>query len=389
MESARFFFPTTICFGPGAIAELPVRLERMHIRKPLLVTDNGLTGTDAFVAASAVLEESKTPYVLFSDVHPNPSITDVEAAVAVSKENGCDGVIGLGGGSAIDAAKVVPVRLTHDEPLKTFDIETGGNARIKGPLPPMIAVPTTAGTGSEVGRCSVITDPQTNKKFLVCHQLMMPSCAILDPELTVGLPPHLTAATGMDAFTHNLEALTVDMFHPMCDAIALKGIEFVVEYLEHAVKNPADIEARGHMLMAAMMGAVAFQKDLGAAHSMAHPLSTLCDVHHGLANAICLGPVMRFNRDAAAKKYAAVARCFDIDTGGLSDIEAADKAIEAVEKLIRNIGLPASLAEVGVTEEDLPALAAQAAGDVCHRTNPRPCSEEDFLTLYRHALGKG
>jgi alcohol dehydrogenase class IV len=358
------------------------------VAKPLLVTDGDLTKTEAFSAVTAVLEKSRTPYALFSGVHPNPLIEDVEQAVEAYKANACDGVIGLGGGSALDAAKVVPVGVTNDAPLTSFDVETGGNANIKGPLPAMIAIPTTAGTGSEVGRCSVITDPKPNRKFLVCHQEMMPRRAILDPELTMGLPAHLTAATGMDAFTHNLEAFTVDMFHPMCDAIALKGIEFVVASLERAVTNPTDLEARGHMMLAAMMGAIAFQKDLGAAHSMAHPLSTLCGVHHGLANAICLPPVMRFNRKDAAAKYAMTARCFGIDTRDLSDDEAAGKAIEAVERLIQNVGIPDSLAAVGVKEEHLPMLAKQAFGDICHKTNPRPCSEEDFLSLYREALKK-
>lgn len=387
-QVVRFSFPTTILYGPGAVRQLPLCLDEVGIERPLLVTDRDLAKTEAFTAVETVLEKSKTPWSLFSDVHPNPLIGDVEAAVDVCKKNECDGLIALGGGSAIDAAKVVPVRLMNEPPLTTYNVETGGNARIRGPLPPVIAIPTTAGTGSEVGRCSVITDPQPNRKFLVCHQEMMPRRAILDPELTVGLPAHLTAATGMDAFTHNLEALTVDMFHPMCDAIALKGIEFVIKYLERAVKNPKDIEARGHMMLAAMMGAIAFQKDLGAAHSMAHPLSTLCDVHHGLANAICLVPVMKFNRDAAAGKYAAVARCFGIDTNGLSDAHAADKAIEAVKGLIRSIGIPASLGEAGVKEEQLPLLAKQAFRDICHKTNPRPCSEQDFLMLYQEAFNQ-
>jgi alcohol dehydrogenase class IV len=190
----------------------------------------------------------------------------------------------------------------------------------------------------------------------------------------------------MDALTHNLEALTVDAFHPMCDAIALKGIEYVARYLERAVKNPTDIEARGHMMIAAMMGAVAFQKDLGAAHSMAHPLSTLSGVQHGLANAICLIPVMKFNRDACASKYAKVAQCFGIDVSGLSELEAADEAIEAVAELNRRIGIPKSLAEVGVKEEQLSSLAKSAFTDICHRTNPRPCAKEDFLTLFRQAF---
>jgi 4-hydroxybutyrate dehydrogenase len=385
-EVVRFSFPTIICYGPGAVRQAPLCLEEVEVGKPLLVTDNGLTKTEAFAIVEKTLDQAGVSYVVFSGVHPNPAIDDVEMALKVYRDNDCDGVVGLGGGSALDAAKVLRVRVANEGPLTRYNVETGGNTTIRTPLPPMVAIPTTAGTGSEVGRCSVITDPDANRKFLVCHQEMMPRRAILDPVLTVGLPAHLTAATGMDAFTHNLEALTVDAFHPMCDAIALKGIEYVAQYLERAVKNPADIEARGHMLIAAMMGAVAFQKDLGAAHSMAHPLSTLSGVQHGLANAICLIPVMKFNREACAAKYARVAQCFGIDVCGLSELEAADKAIEAVADLNRRIGIPRTLSEVGVKEKQLSALAKSALADTCHRTNPRPCSEQDFLTLFRQAF---
>lgn len=387
-EVVRFSFPTIIYYGPGSVRRLPSYLKEAGMGRPLLVTDNGLPGTQAFDKVENVLRKSGTPYALFSGVQPNPAIKDVEAALEVYRDGNCDGVIGLGGGSALDAAKVLPVIIVNDGPLTKYNVETGGNAAIRTPLPPMIAIPTTAGTGSEVGRCSVITDPQADKKFLVCHQEMMPRRAVLDPELTIGLPAHLTAATGMDAFVHNLEALTVETFHPMCDAIALRGIEYVARYLEKAVKNPTDMQARGYMMIAAMMGAVAFQKDLGAAHSMAHPLSTLCGVHHGLANAICLIPVMRFNRERCAAKYAQVARGFGIDVSGLSDLEAADKAIEAIADLNRRIGIPGSLAQVGVTSEQLPALAKKARADICHNTNPRPCSEQDFLKLYQEAFGQ-
>ncbi len=387
-EIVRFSFPTIVLYGPGAAKQLPLCLDEVRMKKPLLVTDSDLTRTEAFTIVEGVLTEARVPHALFSGVHPNPATDDVERALEVYRANSCDGVIGLGGGSALDAAKVIPVRAANDGPLMRYDVATGGNATIRTPLAPMISIPTTAGTGSEVGRCSVITDPQANRKFLVCHQEMMPRRAILDPVLTVGLPARLTAATGMDAFVHNLEALTVDAFHPMCDAIALKGMEFVARYLERAVKKPTDLQARGYMMIAAMMGAVAFQKDLGAAHSMAHPLSTLCGVQHGLANAICLVPVMKFNREVSAAKYAKVAECFGIDVRGLSELEAADKAIEAIADLNRRIGIPRSLAQVGVTEDQLSLLARAAVADGCHKTNPRPCREQDFLMLYRQALGR-
>ena len=388
VDISIFSFPTTVCFGPAAIKDLAENLKEIGISKPLLVTDNGLIKTDAFKSVEKVLKDNGVSYVIFSDINPNPFIEDVEKAAEAYKANNCNGVIGLGGGSALDAAKIVPVEVCNPGPLTKYNIETGGNANIKGPLPPVIAVPTTAGTGSEVGRCSVITDPIAGKKFLVCHPQMMPRIAVLDPELTVGLPPILTASTGMDAFVHNLEAFTVDMFPAMCDAIALKGIEYVAKYLERAVKTPSDIEARGHMMIAAMMGAVAFQKDLGAAHSLAHPLSTECGVQHGLANAVCIIPVMEFNKEVVADKYAKVAGCFEIDTRGLSNIEAADKAIEAVDSLGRRIGIPSSLAQVGVKEEQLPLLAKKAFEDSCHLTNPKPCTQKDLLMLYEQAFAR-
>ena len=384
----RFSFPTTIVFGPGAAKQLPECLKEVGISRPLLVTDAGLKEIDVFSTVQQVLTSASVPFGVFADVHPNPLIADVEKALQVYRAEDCDGVIGLGGGSPLDAAKVVPVLAANKGPLTRYDIMGGGNMRIKGPLPPMIAIPTTAGTGSEVGRCSVITNAAQGRKFFICHPEMMPARAILDPELTVGLPAVLTAGTGMDALTHNIEALVVDMFHPMCDAIALKGIELVARNLEEAVKNPTDIAARGNMMAAAMMGAVAFQKDLGAAHSLAHPLSTECNVQHGLANAICLVPVMRFNRKVAAAQYAKVAQCFGVNTSGMSDLEAADKAIEAVINLNDSIKIPSSLADAGVKKEQLEMLAKKAFEDPCHGSNPRPCTEQDLLKLYKEAFAR-
>jgi alcohol dehydrogenase class IV len=214
----------------------------------------------------------------------------------------------------------------------------------------------------------------------------MAEMAILDPELTVGLPPHLTAATGMDAMTHAVEALVCPVFHPMCDAIALEAIRIVWHYLPRAYCDGADLEARGMMQMAAAMGAVAFQKDLGAAHSLSHPLSSEFGIQHGLANAICLVPVMKFNKEVSAAQYARVAQCFGINTFGMSDLEAADTAIEALADLNERIGIPKSLDEVGIGEDQLCMLAKKAFEDPCHGSNPRPCTEQDLLMLYREAF---
>ncbi|MEN8210399.1 MAG: iron-containing alcohol dehydrogenase, partial [Thermodesulfobacteriota bacterium] len=251
---SRFAFPTTIYFGAGTINNLPEYIQDTKITKPLLVTDPGMLDTDVFPKVEKVLKDAGIEFSVFSRVNPNPLDSDISHAVKVFKQADCDGLIGLGGGSALDASKVVQVIAAHGGIVNDYDISTGGNQNIKGPLVPMIAIPTTAGTGSEVGSCSVITSVEQGRKFLVCSPLLIPSIALLDPELTTGLPAALTAGTGMDAFTHCIEALTVKDFHPMCDAIALKGIEFVAKYLKTAVKNPGDIEARGYMQLAAMMG---------------------------------------------------------------------------------------------------------------------------------------
>lgn len=383
---SKFSFPTTIYFGAGAVYELPQYLKDVGIKKPLLVTDPGMLKTDVFPKVEGILKDSGVESGLFSEVNPNPLDSDIQKAVDVYKKEMCDGLIGLGGGSALDAAKMVQVIAGHGGKVNDYDISTGGNENIKGVLPPMVAIPTTSGTGSEVGSCSVITSVELGRKFLVCSPLLIPAVALLDPELTMGMPAALTAGTGMDAFTHCIEALSVKDFHPMCDAIALKGIEFVAQYLETAVNEPDNIEARGYMQLAAMMGAVSFQKDLGAAHSLSHSLSAVCHVPHGLANAICLVPVMKFNKENCLEEYAKVAACFGINTFDMSREEAAEKAIEAVADLKKRIGIPDKLSDMGVKEENLEELTEKAFLDGCHQSNPRSCTRENLKELYKEVL---
>jgi 4-hydroxybutyrate dehydrogenase len=383
---SKFSFPNTIYFGAGAIDNLVEYIQELGVKNPLIVTDPGMVNTEVFPKVTAILKAAGIDHGVFSGVNPNPLDSDISKAVAVFKKETCDSVIGLGGGSALDAAKVVQVIAAHGGRVNDYDNASGGNQNIKGPLPPMIAVPTTAGTGSEVGSCSVITSVEKGRKFMVCSPLLRPAIALLDPELTVSLPASLTAGTGMDAFTHCVEALAVKDFHPMCDAIALRGIEYVAQYLETAVKEPGNIEARGYMMLAAMMGAVAFQKDLGAAHSLSHSLSAVCHVPHGLANAICIIPVMKFNKEVCLKEYARVAASFGINTFGMSDEAAADKAIEAVADLNKRIGIPEKLSQVGVTQDHLKELTEKAFLDGCHATNPRECTSDDLMELYKQAL---
>ncbi len=385
-ENTRFSFPVSIIYGPGSIGELPEEFKELGVKKPLIVTDPMMEKTDSFKSILKVLEKKSIEYKVFSGVQPNPHDIDVENGVAVYKAAGCDFIIGVGGGSPMDAAKALAVLVGEGGDIADYDAQSSTKKEIVGPLPKIILIPTTAGTGSEVGKCSVISSTSQGRKIFLCHQLMIPARAVLDPELTVSLPPHLTAATGMDALTHNIESLTAPVFHPMCDGIAVKGIELVIKNLEKAVKDPTDIEARGYMMLGAMMGAVAFQKDLGTAHSLSHALSAVCNLQHGLANAIVLPFVMNYNKEVSKKEYAIVAREFGINIFGMDELEAAEKAIEEVRALNKRIGIPASLREVGVAEEQLDEIGGKAFLDPCHYTNSRSCTQDDLMSLLKEAF---
>jgi len=381
-EIRAFSFPTRILFGCGAVRRLPQCLQEVGVRQPLLVTDPGVRATPAFDSVASALDRAAVQCRVFAGVHPNPSEDDVLEAAQLYQSAACDGVIGLGGGSALDVAKAVVAKARHSEPLSELDAQAGGYERMTGPYDPILAIPTTAGTGSEVGRSSVITSHRLGRKIIIFSPWLMPKQAILDPELTVGLLPALTAATGMDAFTHCLESWTCPVFHPLCDAIAIHGLELIVRYLERATRDGRDLEARGYMQVAAAMGAVAFQKDLGAAHSLAHPLSTEFGLNHGLANALCLPAVMRFNLDAATPHYARLAVIFGAPVHGMAPAEAAARAVTEVEAFIDRLGIAGGLRRHGVPRESLEALAGKAFEDPCHRTNIRPCTQADLLRLY-------
>jgi alcohol dehydrogenase class IV len=378
-QLSTFNFPTRMTFGSNAVRELPRALEEHGVSKPLIVTDPGLKATPVVGTVSGVLREAGIAHEIFDQVHGNPVEEDVTGAAALYRASGCNGAIGLGGGSALDVSKAVVVMARYDGPLADLEWQAGGMAKMTGPYDPIIAIPTTSGTGSEVGRSSVITSHALGRKIIIFSPWLMPKRAILDPLLTVGLPPHLTAATGMDAFTHCLESLTCPVFHPICDAIAIHGLELVIRYLERAVRHGNDIQARGNLQVAAAMGAIAFQKDLGATHSLAHPLSTEFGLNHGLANALCLPAVMRFNRPVADEHYARVARMFGVESGD------AGEAIAQVEAMISRIGIVPQLRNHGVTRESLPGLSVKAFDDSCHRTNIRPCTQADLLALYEES----
>ncbi len=368
---AVFSFPTTILFGAGTAGELWDRFAKRGATRPLLVTDRGLMTTPAYATVRDALGGRER---VFCDVKPNPTDDNVRAAAEAFTMSGCDSVIALGGGSAIDVGKVIRLAVKFSD--KRLGAFTGNEDA--GKLAPFLAIPTTAGTGSEVGRSSVVTIGQTKK--VIFHPALLADLVILDPRLTVDLPAKLTAATGADALTHCIESFTSPEFHPLCDAIALEGIRLIDNALQRAVEVPHDLEARGEMQIAAMMGGIAFQKDLGAAHSLAHPLSALCGIHHGTANALCLPAVMHFNSARKNGLYARVGQAM-----GISDPLDA-KVIARVEELFDRIGLKPKLKAAGVRENQLDALADQAFADSCHKTNPVPVTRQDLYDLYREAM---
>lgn len=385
MSLTTFSFPTRTRFGAGALRELPESLAQLGVRRPLVVTDGGLLQTEAFRSLAAVLGENKRgkDWFVFGEVHPNPIEDDVRRPAALFREQGCDGIIAIGGGSPLDAGKAARLLARHpDFPLEKFYEQP---ADWSG-LAPFIAIPTTAGTGSEVGRSSVITLDSTRRKAVLFHPELLAKLVILDPELTVGLPPKLTAATGADALTHCIESYTCPAFHPMCDGIALEGIRLVVDALPRAFRDGKDIDARGKMLAAAAMGAVAFQKDLGAVHSLAHPLSTLCGMHHGLANALCLVAVMNFNSRRKPGLYRRVGIACGLDVVKANDGEADCQTVGFIMSFLAGLGLNSKLRDHGVTADQIPALTAQAWEDPCHRTNAVPVTPADLEALYRECL---
>ena len=380
---SEFSFPTRIVFGEGAIREVPNHLARLGVRRPLVVCDEGIVATGLLARLAEVLEGAKVSFAVYGAVAPNPTGEDVVRGHEAFRANGCDGVVGLGGGSPLDAAKGVRLLASHPLPLAQYDDAKDGWRLVVNPLPPMIAIPTTAGTGSEVGRSFVVTLPETGRKTVVFAPPLLPSVAVCDPELTLGMPPRLTAATGMDAFTHNLEALASKGFHPLADALAVKGIALCARYLVRAVKAGQDREARAQMMIAAITGATAFQKGLGAAHALAHALTPLAGVHHGLANAVVLPYVMEFNLGHAAAAYAEAARAMGEPPA--EDELLARRAVERVRRMARDAGIPERLRDCGVEQARLGAIADKAFEDASHLTNPRPVTRADLEMLARAA----
>ena len=389
MSLHRFAFPTSILFGPGARREVAGHLIASGCKRPLVVTDRGLARLPVFEGFLGDLRG--VAHGVFSGIWGNPVRSQVMQGVQAYREHRADSVVGIGGGAALDVAKAIALMAVHPGDILEYAWDHPQVRRITADLPCFLAVPTTAGTGSEVGRSSVISDDVTHVKKIVFSPALLAKAVFADPELTLDLPPAITAATGMDALTHNVESYLSPEWHPLCDGIAVEGVRIAAAALPRAVRDGRELDARGAMLMASMMGAIAFQKDLGAVHSCAHALSTVADLHHGLANGIMIDHVMRFNLPAATAKLAELARVARAPGGEAGPDEARAGAFVAwLAALKADVGIPAKLGDYRaarrVTSEDLPRLVEIAVADTCHRTNPRPCTAEDFRRIFAEAL---
>jgi alcohol dehydrogenase len=384
--TANISFPTAIRFGAGRIAELPQLCRDADIARPLLVTDPGLAAMPMVDNILADLKQAGLEAGLFSEVRPNPVEQNVSDGVAAYKKGNHDGVIAFGGGSGLDVGKLVA--FMHCQTRSIFDFEDIGDwwtrADADG-IAPIIAVPTTAGTGSEVGRAGVVTHPETHEKKIIFHPKMMPKFALLDPALTVGLPAGLTAATGMDAFAHCLEAYCALAYNPLAQGVAVEGLRLVHDNLATAVHSPKDLDARGNMLMASSMGATAFQRGLGAIHALSHPFGGLYDAHHGLLNGIIMPYVLEANRPVIEPDIARAARYLGIDGG-------FDGFLAWVLDLRKDIAIPHALKDIGIDEGRLDEVAAMAVKDPTAGSNPITFTQAQYKTLagkcVRGELGK-
>src|SRR5258708_31624724 len=370
-------YPTTIWAGPGRIAELAKACSQVGMRRPLLVTDEGLIGAAMIKNALAALKGA--PPV--GGVRGTPALSHDEAGLHACRAGDHDGVVAFGGGSALDAGKVVAFMSGQTRPLWDFeDVGDWWTRADPAGIAPVVAVPTTAGTGSEVGRAGVILNEETHQKKIIFHPQMMPRIVISDPELTIGLPPGVTAATGIDAFVHCFEAFCAPGFHPLADGVALEGMRLIHRFLPRAYANGKDIEARAQMLAAASMGATAFQKGLGGVHAIAHPVGSWFNTHHGLTNAVLLPYVMTFNRRAIADKTAVIARVLDLPA------HSYEGFFDWVLKMRRDLGIPHSLADIGVSTDKAAIIGREAAIDPSAGGNPIPVDAAQLERIFRAAV---
>ena len=376
-------YPTTVWVGEGRLVELASACKTLGIGAPLLVTDAGLVDSPMVTDARLGCTDAGLRCGVFSEVKPNPSGTNVEQGVLAYREGQHDGIIAMGGGSGIDAAKAIALMAGHNGALWDFE-DVGDNWRRANAevIAPIVAIPTTAGTGTEVGRATVIVNEALQSKTIIFHPKLLPSIVILDPKVTVSLPMHLTAATGMDALSHSLEAFCSPLYHPMAEGIALEGIRLVKEFLFQAVTDGGDLEARTQMLVASTMGATAFQRGLGAMHALAHPLGAIFDAHHGTLNAILMPYVLKANRRAITGPMRRLSRHLGLGETGV------DGVLEWVLQLREALTIPVSLAAIGIDDRVTDRIGELAVSDPSAATNPIVFSPEEYRKIFLEALGQ-
>lgn len=381
MSSIAYNFPGAIHVGWGESDKIAIHVSELGEGKTFIVTDNGVINAGILKKITQSLDEAGVPHIIFDGVQPNPTDKNVYEGVAKYREENCDNILAVGGGSPIDAAKGILVMARHPGTLKNYYRGAPDYTPITSDIPPFIVVPTTSGTGSEVSRGAIITD-ENNRKRSIGSRYILPKTVILDPQLTVTMSPKLTAYTGLDALSHSVEAIAVNIYAPVADAFAREGLRLVSESLVKAYESGSEEKPRMDMMNASSLGALAFQKGLGVVHSLAHQLSTQCNIPHGAACGILIPHVIRFNlRELSTHRvYKEVAEIFR------GRIASAEDAPAAIEELIETLDVPSKLGDWGVTEEDIDVMAPNAMLDHCHPRNPRRCSEEDMRALYRVAM---
>ncbi|MCC5939552.1 MAG: iron-containing alcohol dehydrogenase [Lunatimonas sp.] len=372
-------FPTAIRFGAGVIDELAYYLKAQGLAHPLLVTDPLVRELDFFKLIVKALKQAGISVEVFSEMHKNPVKSDVLKGKDFYGTTGRDSIVGIGGGVPLDVARAIALSINHHRDLFDYDDLIGGDQYVTEPIPHLVTVPTTSGTGSEVGRSAIIAEDDTKKKRILFAPSLMAKMVFADPVLTMDLPPFVTAATGMDALTHNLEAFLAKNFQPLCSGIAMEGMKLISESIVQAT-HKSDLESRAKMLMASMMGAVAFQKGLGVVHSLAHPLSSLLDTHHGLANAVNLPFGMRYNFAGFEEQFDQMAYMMGLGP------KAGSRFVDYLFDLNQELNLPIRLSDIGVEDGHIETLADLAYADFCHPNNPKPVTRDDFRKLYLEAL---
>lgn len=375
----QYNFPTTIRFGAGSSKELGDYLLKNDLTRPLIVTDPTVAQLSFFKEILEDLKRKNISVEVFHDIHKNPVKSDVYKGSDMFDASKRNAIVGIGGGAALDVARAIVLRVNHREDLFKYDDLIGGDVYVTNDVPHFVTIPTTAGTGSEVGRSAIISDDVTHQKKILFSPKLLAKIVFADPLLTMELPPFITAATGIDALTHNMEAYIAKMPHPLCEGIALEGIALINDSLEKAVNKP-DVESRSKMLIASLMGAVAFQKGLGVVHSLAHPLSSLLDTHHGLANAVNIPYGMKFNIAGFEDKFKRIARTLELKD------ETGDGVVNYLFELNSKINIPHRLSAIGVKQEHVETLSDLAIADFAHPNNPKPVSRNDFKQLYLEAL---